>query len=82
MPDDAAKQSAVNSYISNLSYQSPDLAAPWTETLTDVNQRNSAIENVARTWLNTDPVAAKTWLNSTSLPPEQKQQLLNSAANK
>ena len=57
------------------------MAAPWTETLTDPNQRNNAIENVARNWLRTDPAAATKWLNATSLPQEQKQQLFNNAGN-
>ena len=55
-----------------------DLAAPFAETLTDPNQRNSAIENIARNWLRTDPAAAEKWLANTSLPDQQKQNLLNS----
>jgi hypothetical protein len=46
--------------------------------LTDPNQRNSAIENIARIWLRTDPAAAEKWLANTSLPDQQKQNLLNS----
>jgi len=44
--------------------------------LTDVFDRNNAIENVAITWLQTDPASAKAWLATTSLPDDQKQQLL------
>ena len=76
LPDDAAKQGAVNSYINDLAYQSPDLAAPWVNALSDPNQRNSAIQNVARNWLRTDPTTATRWLNTTALPEDQKQQLL------
>jgi hypothetical protein len=46
--------------------------------LTDQNQRNNAIENIARNWLRTDPTAAEKWLVNTSLPKQQKQNLLNS----
>ena len=52
------------------------LAAPWTETISEPNQRNSMIENVSRQWLNTDPAAAQAWLAKTPLPEDRKQQLL------
>jgi putative heme degradation protein len=78
LPDDAAKQSAMQNYVSNTQWQYPDLAAQFATALTDEHQRDSAIQNVARNWLRTDPTAATTWLNNTSLPQNQKDQLLNS----
>src|SRR6185295_3922421 len=39
LPDDPARQSAVRNYVNNLSWQYPDIAAPFAETMTDVNQR-------------------------------------------
>ncbi|MEI7808532.1 MAG: hypothetical protein WCJ07_08615 [Verrucomicrobiota bacterium] len=68
----------MQSYVNNLSWQYPEYAAPFANSLTDANQRNSAIQNVARNWLKTDFTAAKTWLNGTALPENQKQNLLNS----
>jgi hypothetical protein len=38
-----------------------------------------AINNIARQWLKTDPTDAQKWLMNTSLPPDQKQALLNSS---
>ena len=68
----------MQSYVNNLSWQYPEYAAPFANSLTDANQRNSAIQNVGRSWLRTDPTAATKWLNGTALPENQKQNLLNS----
>jgi hypothetical protein len=76
LPDDKAKQSATQSFVNNISYQYPAIAAPWAATLSDPNQRNNAIENVARNWLQSDTAAAKDWLSTTSLPDDRKARLL------
>jgi hypothetical protein len=76
LPNDSAKQSAVQSYVNQITGQFPEIAAPWAESLSDTARRNSAIQNVARQWLQTDPVNAQTWLLNTSLPDDQKQMLL------
>ena len=78
LPEDSAKQSAEQSYVNNLSWQYPDMAAPVALALTDENQRNNAIQNIARNWLRSDPTAAANWLQTTALPENQKQSLLNS----
>jgi hypothetical protein len=63
--------------VSSIAHASPDLAAPWAESLTDPNQRNSHIENVARQWLQTDRPAAEAWLARLTLPDELKKRLLS-----
>jgi hypothetical protein len=72
----------VQSYVNNVANQYPDIAAPFAEAMTDPNQRNNAIQNVARNWLRTDPTAATAWLATTTLPDQQKQNLLNSVKTK
>jgi len=79
LPDDSAKQSAMQSYVNSTSWQYPDLAAQFATTITDDHQRNNAINNIARNWLRTDPKPAAEWLNSTTLPQDQKDRLLKSA---
>ena len=51
LPAGASREAAVQAYVGQLSYSSPELAAPWAETLTDQNNRNSQVENIARRWL-------------------------------
>ena len=75
LPAGASREAAVQTYVSQLCYSSPELAAPWAETLTDQNNRNSQIENIARRWLQTDRSAAETWLAKASLPDDRKKRL-------
>ena len=76
LPAGASREAAVQAYVSQLAYSSPELAAPWAETLTDENLRNNQIENVARRWLETDRPAAEAWLAKVNLPDDRKQRLL------
>lgn len=59
-----------------VAYEFPALAAPFAQALADAEARAAAIENVARSWLRTDPAAAARWLSGTGLPEEQRQRLL------
>jgi hypothetical protein len=68
---------AVSSFVSHLSYQSPEIAAPWAETLSDDNQRVNQMENIARRWLETDRASAEAWLARVNLPEERKKRLLS-----
>ena len=76
LPDDKGKERAMQSFVNQISWQFPDLAAPLTAQISDVNQRNSAIENVGRQWLQVDPKSAEAWLAQTSLPDDRKARLL------
>ena len=62
LPADKSRERAAQSYVSQLSYEYPEMAAPWVNAISDPNQRNFAIENVARQWLQADSKAAATWL--------------------
>ena len=68
----------LQSFVSQISWQFPDLAAPLALQISDPNQRNSAIENVARQWLQVDPKSAEAWLGQTPLPDDRKARLLKS----
>ena len=77
LPDDAVKQSAMLTYIINSSSQYPGLAATFVAALTDEQRRATAINDIASSWLRTDPKAATAWLKKTALPPDQIQRLLD-----
>jgi len=62
---------------SSIAHSSPDVAAPWAESLTDPNQRNSQIENSACQWLQADRPAAEAWLAKINLPDDIKKRLLS-----
>ncbi len=76
LPAGASREAAAQAYVGRVAYSSPELAAPWAETLTDQNLRNSQIENVARHWLENDRPAAEAWLAKVNLPEDRKQRLL------
>jgi len=67
---------ATRPYVGNLAYSSPEVAAPWAETLTDQNTRFNQIENIARHWLEADRPTAEAWLAKVNLPDDRRQRLL------
>ena len=76
LPAGASREAAVSSYVERLAYASPELAAPWAETIADETARNNSLENIAQNWLRTDRTAAESWIARSSLPQERKTQLL------
>ena len=75
-PAGAGRDRAVQAVVGSLSMQNPALAASWIPSLAEPQQRNLAIEHLARAWLDADRRAAEAWLAQTSLPEERKRQLL------
>ena len=63
-------------YIGSVSSDAPEQAAKWTSTISNAQQRNNAIENLARQWLNVDRAAATAWLAQSGLSPDRQQALL------
>jgi hypothetical protein len=76
LPNDVAKQKAINSYLSRLMDEYPNHAATVVEGMTDESQRHGAISRIFQAWKRSDPGAAEQWLNTTSLPKEQIRGLL------
>jgi hypothetical protein len=76
LPNDTAKQAAINSYLSRLMDEYPSYAATVVEGMTDESQRHSSISRIFHAWKRSDPGAAEQWLNTTSLPKEQIRQIL------
>ena len=70
MPNEAAKQSAIQFYLSELS-RYPNYAATVVEGMTDERQRHASISSIFQVWKRSDPGAAEQWLGTTSLPKEQ-----------
>ena len=75
LPETKSRDAAIESYVSQNSQQSPELAAPFVNELKDDNLRYSAAQNLARYLFGNDPVAAEKWVNGLNLPEDQKSQL-------
>jgi len=71
LPNDAEKQAAINTYLSQLTYEFPNYAATVVEGMTDESQRHGFIGRIFQVWKRSDPGAAEQWLGTTSLPKEQ-----------
>jgi hypothetical protein len=80
-PEGEARQAAVRSFVTEVAWKNPELAVPWVQTLADETQRNNAIQNVARQWMQIDAAKARAWLETTSLPEAQKDLLLKGDAH-
>jgi hypothetical protein len=77
LPAGKARDRAVQTYVSQVSWQSPEYAAPWVSQLADEHQRYSSVMNVARNWMEFDRPAAEKWVAGLDLPEEKKKQLLD-----
>ncbi|MDX1952967.1 MAG: hypothetical protein SFY81_12365 [Verrucomicrobiota bacterium] len=81
LPNGQGREKAVGAFIDSITYNHPETAAQWAESLADESERNMRMENSGRQWLNEDPEAARAWINSSSLPLETKERLLQENAN-
>ena len=77
LPEGKSRDAAVQSYVSNLSWQSPELAAPMIALIGDDNQRYSSAQNLIHNYGRNDPEGARKWLTELNLPEDKKSRLLN-----
>ena len=76
LPPSPSREAAVTAYINQVTGPTPELAAPWVETIIDESSRFSQIETIARRWLETDHATAAAWLARVNLPEDRKKLLL------
>lgn len=77
LPMDNAKQTAIDTYASKMSYAGRhDKAAEWAEQLTDEQTRLARMREISRRWVELDPSAAEAWVSRLNLSSEQKRLLL------
>jgi hypothetical protein len=62
---------ARSSFATQVARQDPESAMAWANTVTDENQRASAVEQVYTTWKKKDEAAATASLQSAGLPPDR-----------
>jgi hypothetical protein len=67
----------VQTFVSNIASDNPQMAVSYLSQITDPDQRNNAIESIAGAWLQSDPASAKHWLMNSGLPDDRIQALLN-----
>ena len=76
LPAGKSRESALQSYVSQLAWQSPEFAAPFVNQIGDENQRYNSAQNIARSWLRNDLDSAQKWIATLTLSDDKKQMLL------
>lgn len=72
----ATRDSAIATFSSAVAATDPVTALNWAETLFDPKNRERASWEAAWRWLQSDPTAAKAWIQNSSLPDAEKARLL------
>jgi len=75
----AGSDIAIAAYVEKVSVQFPEMAAEWANEIRDAKLRQQRLENLAESWLQSDPPAARQWLAQSNLPQEVKTRLLDRA---
>ena len=73
----AVRDEAVSAFSSSLGASDPAAAMTWATTVSDPNRRNTTVERVLSGWLRRSPNDAKTWIQNSTLPDEEKTRLLS-----
>ncbi|MGK0186011.1 MAG: hypothetical protein ACI9R3_001794 [Verrucomicrobiales bacterium] len=77
MPESPAKDSAITGFTGRLAWEDPHSAIAWAETISSEEARLSAISQAGTAWARKDPTAAAEWVQSTTLPDNMKETILN-----
>jgi hypothetical protein len=76
-PKGARRDKAVGAFASAVTPVDPEGAATWAATISDPEQRHSAVENVLNNWGGADKAAAVAWLRSSNaVSPQERTELL------
>ncbi len=75
----APQDEAVTIFTSFLSSQDAPSALIWAQNVNDSAKRQRYVQQIAQRWLQQDPVAAKAWIQGSSLSSDQKINLLGLA---
>lgn len=70
-PQTPELDAARSSFATQVAQRDPESAMAWANTVTEENQRASAVEQVFNTWKKKDEPAALAALESSGLPPER-----------
>jgi hypothetical protein len=71
LPAGKSRDSAAQSYVNSLSWQSPELAAPAVALIADDSQRYNAAQNFINNYGRNDPEGARQWLTELNLPEDK-----------
>ena len=79
MPDSPAKNAGIEGFATELAEEDGESAVIWAETITDPGLRQKTLSRVAWEWYRQDRESAGAWLESSDLPQETVQRIVESS---
>jgi hypothetical protein len=76
LPQGKSKDQVAQNLSMNIARTDAQAAIALASGIADPTQRSSAQQGVVRTWMRNDSAAATQWVNSSSLPQDVKNRLL------
>jgi len=73
----AVRDEAVGAFSSTLATNDPAVALTWATTVSDPTRRNTTIDRLVSGWMRRSPADAKTWIQNSALPEQEKTRLLS-----
>jgi hypothetical protein len=77
MPRSARRDSSISGFASGYAWQDPEASLAWASDISDPTLRQQTLTRVGQAYIRRDPAAARAWLESSNLPAEARQQILN-----
>jgi hypothetical protein len=77
MPRSPQRDAAISGFSTGYAWQNPQVAIEWANDIADPALRQQTLTRAGQAYFRRDPESARAWLESSNLPPEAQQQVLN-----
>lgn len=77
MPQSAKRDSAVSGFAMGYAWQNPQVAIAWAQDIQNPELRQSSLTRAGQAYFRVDPNGARAWIETSGLPAETQQKLLN-----
>lgn len=71
------RDEAVTIFSSTIARDDPAAALTWAVSVSDQKSRNETVTRIVGSWLRRNPADAKTWIQNSTLPEQEKTRLLS-----
>jgi hypothetical protein len=78
MPQSPQRDSAISGFATGYAWQNPQIAIAWAQDIRDPALRESSLTRAGQAFYRRDPAGATAWLETSDLPAEARQQILQS----
>jgi hypothetical protein len=77
MPRSSQRDSSISGFSQGYAWQNPEVAIAWANDISDATLRMETLTRVGEAYYRRNPDSARAWLESSNLPPEAQQRILN-----